>query len=171
MEGKSLYIKFTSACICQIMRDEGKAAWQLLFVAKAQVCIYKSLLNHRQHGKAHWLVLEIPAVFLQRRRQLDKLKLNKAAGHDSINPRILRTCASQLSPVLQHLCNLSLSLERLPLLWKTSCLVPVPKKSFLSGPSDYQPVALTSYLKVVLTAGEIFYGPSAVSLPSVSGGG
>ncbi|KAI3368146.1 hypothetical protein L3Q82_007811 [Scortum barcoo] len=62
------------------------------------------------------------------KRQLEKLHQRKAAGPDGITPRILKTCASQLSPVLGHLYNLSLSQEKVPMLWKTSCLVPVPKK-------------------------------------------
>ncbi len=86
----------------------------------------------------------------QVRRQLERLNQRKAAGPDGISPRILRTCASQLATVLQHLFNLSLSLERVPLLWKTSCLVPVPKKSTPSGLSDYRPVALTSHVMKVL---------------------
>ena len=65
----------------------------------------------------------------QVKRQMERLHQRKAAGPDGISPRILKTCASQLSPVLGHLYNLSLSQEKVPLLWKTSCLVPVPKKS------------------------------------------
>ncbi|KAI3371529.1 hypothetical protein L3Q82_024120 [Scortum barcoo] len=36
------------------------------------------------------------------------------------------------------------------MLWKTSCLVPVPKKSRPSDPADYRPVALTSHVMKVL---------------------
>ena len=63
---------------------------------------------------------------------------------------MLKTSANQLSPVLGHLYNLSLSQEKVPLLWKTSCLVPVPKKSRPSDPADYTPVALTSHVMLVL---------------------
>ncbi|KAI3365706.1 hypothetical protein L3Q82_010151, partial [Scortum barcoo] len=86
----------------------------------------------------------------QVKRQLEKLHQRKAAGPDGITPRILKTCASQLSPVLGHLYNLSLSQEKVPMLWKTSCLVPVPKKSRPSDPADYRPVALTSHVMKVL---------------------
>ncbi|KAI3358284.1 hypothetical protein L3Q82_003282 [Scortum barcoo] len=86
----------------------------------------------------------------QVKRQLEKLHQRKAAGSDGITPRILKTCASQLSPVLGHLYNLSLSQEKVPMLWKTSCLVPVPKKSRPSDPADYRPVALTSHVMKVL---------------------
>ncbi|KAI3355569.1 hypothetical protein L3Q82_018398, partial [Scortum barcoo] len=86
----------------------------------------------------------------QVKRQLERLHQRKVAGPDGITPRILKTCASQLSPVLGHLYNLSLSQEKVPMLWKTSCLVPVPKKSRPSDPADYRPVALTSHVMKVL---------------------
>lgn len=86
----------------------------------------------------------------QVKRQLERLNQRKAAGPDGITPRILKTCASQLSPVLRHLFNLSLSHEKVPKLWKTSCLVPVPKKPRPSDPADYRPIALTSHVMKVL---------------------
>ena len=45
-----------------------------------------------------------------------------------------------------HIFNLSLSLERVPALWKTSCVVPVPKTSHPREPNHFRPVALTSHL-------------------------
>ncbi|KAI3356197.1 hypothetical protein L3Q82_017181, partial [Scortum barcoo] len=64
----------------------------------------------------------------QVKRQLERLHQRKAAGPDGITPRILKTCASQLSPVLGHLYNLSLSQEKVPMLWKTSCLGSGPQE-------------------------------------------
>jgi len=86
----------------------------------------------------------------QVRRQLEKLHQRRAEGPDGISPRVLKTCATQLSGVLQRLFNLSLRLGEVPVLWKTSCLVPVPKKSTPSGLNDYRPVALTSHVMKVL---------------------
>ncbi|XP_040907892.1 uncharacterized protein LOC121190938 [Toxotes jaculatrix] len=45
---------------------------------------------------------------------------------------------------------MSLSLQRVPMLWKTSCLVPVPKTSRPSDLKDYRPVALTSHIMKTL---------------------
>lgn len=53
-------------------------------------------------------------------------------------------------PVLHHLHNLSLRGERVPVLWKASCLAPVPKKLTSSDPKDYQSVALTLHVMKVL---------------------
>ena len=45
---------------------------------------------------------------------------------------------------------MSLSLQRVHVLWKTSCLVPVPKTPRPSGSKDYRPVALTSHVMKTL---------------------
>ncbi|XP_013883677.1 RNA-directed DNA polymerase from mobile element jockey, partial [Austrofundulus limnaeus] len=55
-------------------------------------------------------------------------------------------CADQLCQVVHHIFSLSLSLERVPDLWKTSCMVPVPKITHPREPNLYRPVSLTSYL-------------------------
>ncbi|TWW81700.1 hypothetical protein D4764_01G0015150 [Takifugu flavidus] len=70
--------------------------------------------------------------------------------------RLLKDCADQLCGVLLHIFNLSLSLERVPLLWKTSCVVPFPKIAHSREPNHFRPVALTSHLmktmeRIVLT--------------------
>lgn len=77
-------------------------------------------------------------------RELGQLKQGKALGSDDISPRLLMTCAVGLGDILTHLFNLSLNLEKVPRLWKTSCLVPVPKRSNPSDDNDYRPIALTS---------------------------
>jgi len=63
---------------------------------------------------------------------------------------VLKDCSSQLCGVFQHLFNLSLHLQRVPVLWKTSCLVPVPKKGRPAALEDYRPVALTSHIMKVM---------------------
>ncbi|TWW73670.1 hypothetical protein D4764_15G0010660 [Takifugu flavidus] len=86
----------------------------------------------------------------QVRRELERLNQRKAAGPDGISPRVLRNCSRQLCGILQHLFNQSLHLQRIPVLWKTSCLVPVPKKTHPVAPSDYRPIALTSHIMKVM---------------------
>ena len=80
--------------------------------------------------------------------QLERLGQNKAAGPDGISPRVLKASVGQLRGFLQH--HLSLSQGRVPVMWKTSCLVPVPKKPSPSVLNDYRPVALTSHITKVL---------------------
>ncbi len=53
---------------------------------------------------------------------------NKAAGPDGICGRTLKYCAEQLSSVLLKLHQSSLDQGVVPLLWKTSAIIPIPKK-------------------------------------------
>ncbi|KAI4902682.1 hypothetical protein NFI96_031745, partial [Prochilodus magdalenae] len=76
--------------------------------------------------------------------------LPQAAGPDRVRPRLLKSCAAELGAPLQHIFNLSLRLGRVPTLWKTSGLVPVPKKERPSGLNDFRPVALTSHVMKTL---------------------
>ncbi|KAI4899972.1 hypothetical protein NFI96_015155 [Prochilodus magdalenae] len=82
----------------------------------------------------------------QVRRQLQRLHMNKALGPDGVPPRVLKACATQLCGVLQHVFNMSLCLQRVPVMWKMSCIVPVPKTPRPSDIKDYRPVALTSHI-------------------------
>ncbi|KAL0188435.1 hypothetical protein M9458_015534, partial [Cirrhinus mrigala] len=81
----------------------------------------------------------------QVRRELKKTKARKATGPDNISSRLLRECADQLCEVVLFMFNLSLSLERVPALWKT-CVVPVPKISHPKELNHYRPIVLTSHL-------------------------
>jgi len=59
-------------------------------------------------------------------------------------PRLLKDCAAQLCQPLHKIFNLSLQLGRVPALWKTSCVVPVPKIKCPAEMNDYRPVDLGS---------------------------
>lgn len=86
----------------------------------------------------------------QVKNQLKKMKARKAAGPDGISPQLLKSCADQLCGIVQHMFNLSLKLGRVPRLWKTSCLVPVPKTPHPKELNNFRPVALTSHLMKTL---------------------
>ena len=49
------------------------------------------------------------------------------------------------SPVYSLFCE-SFQLAMVPILWKTSTIVPVPKKPRSTEPKDFRPVALTSII-------------------------
>ncbi|KAI4894320.1 hypothetical protein NFI96_009751 [Prochilodus magdalenae] len=82
----------------------------------------------------------------QVRNELRKIKAKKAAGPDGISARLLKSCGDQLCGVLEHMFSMSLKLGRVPQLWKTSCVVPVPKTQHPKDLNSYRPVALTSHL-------------------------
>jgi len=82
------------------------------------------------------------------RSELSRLRPGKAAGPDGLSPRVLKVCATQLCGVFHHVVNLSTMI--VPVLWKTSCLVPVPKKRHANTLNDYRPVALNSHVMKLL---------------------
>ncbi|KAK1802693.1 hypothetical protein P4O66_021191 [Electrophorus voltai] len=79
------------------------------------------------------------------RRTLRGVNPRKAAGPDDI-PGVLRECADQLADVLTDIFNISLSCAMVPTCFKTTTIVPVPKKNTVSCLNDYRPVALTSII-------------------------
>ncbi len=79
-------------------------------------------------------------------RDLSRLWTSKASGPDNISSRVLKACAGQLARVFQHFFNHSFRFMRVHNPWKTSCIVPVPKKGQSSALNDYIPVALASHV-------------------------
>ena len=75
---------------------------------------------------------------------MKKLNPGKSCGPDGIQNKLLKTCAEQLSFIFCHIFNLSLKQCKVPENWKTSCIVPTPKKSHVSVMNDLRPIALTS---------------------------
>lgn len=86
----------------------------------------------------------------QMRKKPRGTKVKKATGPNAISSRFLMECADQLSEVVQNMFNLSLSLVTVPILWKTTCVVPVPKMAHPSEQRHYRLVALTSHLMKTL---------------------
>ena len=73
-----------------------------------------------------------------------KLNCRKASGPDCVSARVLRFCADELTPIYCHLFNRSVSEKTVPTIWKTSEIVPIPKKNKPAVLNDYRPIALTS---------------------------
>ncbi|KAK3548857.1 hypothetical protein QTP70_021281, partial [Hemibagrus guttatus] len=77
-------------------------------------------------------------------RRFTRLNICKATGPDSVSPSPLKHCANQLSPVFTDIFDTSLETCHVPACFKTSAIVPVPKKTKITGLNDYRPIALTS---------------------------
>nr|BAB83841.1 ReO_6 [Oryzias latipes] len=78
------------------------------------------------------------------RQQFQKQKIRKAPGPDGVSPSCLKVCADQLAPIFTRIFNSSLEMCVVPACLKLSTIIPVPKKSPVTGLNDYRPVALTS---------------------------
>ena len=77
---------------------------------------------------------------------LSKIKIRKAPGPDRVSGKFLKECRLQLAPTLKEIFQHSIDNHYLPLPWKTSELVPVPKMSLPLVKNDLRPVALTSLI-------------------------
>ena len=80
---------------------------------------------------------EVECVF---RKVLER----RACGPDGLKAWIFKHCSVQLSYIYSVLFNLPLRESLLPPIWKTSEIIPVPKKPQVKELNDLRPVALTS---------------------------
>ena len=78
------------------------------------------------------------------RKLLSKQNTRKASGPDGVSTAALRSCCNELAPILTDIFNTSLSQGKVPKCFKSSIIVPVPKKAKVTSLNDYRPVALTS---------------------------
>ncbi|KAK7888821.1 hypothetical protein WMY93_024381 [Mugilogobius chulae] len=77
------------------------------------------------------------------RQVLRRINSGKAAGPDNIPGRVLKACSSELADVFMDIFNLSLAQESVPRCFKSTIIVPLPKKTPVSSLNDYRPIALT----------------------------
>ena len=73
-----------------------------------------------------------------------RLNVRKAPGPDGLIGFVLKSCNEQLCNVFCRLFQLSIDKCIIPKVWKTSKIVPVPKKTNPVEMNDFRPVALTS---------------------------
>ena len=81
---------------------------------------------------------------------LAALDATKAIGPDGISARMLKSTAYSIAPSLTKLFNQLLSTGILPLLWKKSLVVPIPKNQELSNPCNYHPISLLPIVNKIL---------------------
>ena len=81
---------------------------------------------------------------------LEHLDCSKACGPHQISARMLKVTASSIAPSITKLFNISIRTGKLPDQWKLSMVVPIPKSSNLSEPSNYRPISLLCILGKLL---------------------
>ena len=75
---------------------------------------------------------------------LMKINVNKAAGPDKIDSKLMKYCAKGLSRPLSILFNQIFKSGRIPDKWKLANVVPVLKKGNKTSVTNYRPISLTS---------------------------
>ena len=78
------------------------------------------------------------------------MQTGKAAGPDAINNGILKELADPLSVPLSYIFNYSLSVGKVPSVWKLAYVTPMHKKDDPSDVSNYRHISLLSTIGKVL---------------------
>lgn len=78
------------------------------------------------------------------------LDANSAMGPDNVHPRLLKSCAEELTVPLTIIFNLSIATGSLPSRWLESLVMPLFKGKSRLDPHNYRPVSLTSVCCKVL---------------------
>ena len=84
---------------------------------------------------------------------LDQIRIlngNKSYGPDGISPKFIKIAENSLVKPLTRLYNLSLSLGKVPNLWKQANVIPLHKKESKHILGNYCPVSLLSILGKIL---------------------
>ena len=76
-------------------------------------------------------------------RRFQQVNPRSACGPDQLPGVVLKHCHDSLAAVFRVLFQRSLDSGHIPSLWKTSTIIPVPKKPSITTLNDYRPVALT----------------------------
>ena len=77
---------------------------------------------------------------------LQSFNIAKASGQDGISARMLRATAIEIAPSITKLFNLSIQLGQPPTAWKSSNVVPIPKKQGAKNPNEFRPISLLPIL-------------------------
>ena len=82
---------------------------------------------------------------------LQNLKVHKAAGPDTISPKLPNSLASVITPAITRIFQTSLYEGTVPKDWRKANIVPIFKKGDdKSKPANYRPVSLTAICSKIL---------------------
>jgi hypothetical protein len=78
------------------------------------------------------------------RKLLKDINVNKSAGPDGINGKVLKGCRESIAYPLSCIFNISYNSGQIPSDWKLANVVPVHKKGSKTSVENYRPISLTS---------------------------
>jgi len=73
-----------------------------------------------------------------------KMDSKKAVGPDGLLVRFLQLIINQISPVLCHIINKSLTIGKVPNMWKLAKVTPLHKSGNLNDLNNYRPISVLS---------------------------
>ena len=81
---------------------------------------------------------------------LSNLRGTSSCGTDEIEANVLKLIKTEITPVLTHIINLSISSQTFPQTWKLAKVIPLHKKKEVLLAKNYRPVSLLPVLSKVL---------------------
>ncbi|KAI4903021.1 hypothetical protein NFI96_010064, partial [Prochilodus magdalenae] len=103
--------------------SDPRRMWQEIQV----ITDYKSKAQISNTALFHTMEEEPPLI-------LAANEVRKAAGPDGIPGRSLKACASQLAHTFTDIFNLSLAQSTVPVCFKVTTIIPIPKKPIITSP-------------------------------------
>jgi predicted Holliday junction resolvase-like endonuclease len=111
---------------------------QILHVCDIQTLQYQAS-NHNQQSQSMFMQ---PAKVQEIKSMIESLDETKPPGLDGIRIKDIKKVAEQLSPILTHLINVSITTGVFPAKLKTAIVRPIYKKGDHLNYSNYRPIAL-----------------------------
>ena len=78
---------------------------------------------------------------------IDGMKSTRSCGQDNIDTYVIKLAKEELTPVITHLVNLSITSNVFPKLWKNAKVIPLHKKDEVIYPQKLQACCSTSNYK------------------------
>ena len=78
---------------------------------------------------------------------IDSMKSTRSCGQDNIDTYLIKLAKEELTPVITHLVNLSITSNVFPKLWKNAKVIPLHKKDEVIYPQKLQAFSSTSNYK------------------------
>ena len=91
-----------------------------------------------------------PVTLTQVCKALKSVDVSKATGHDQLPAVVLRLCADNLAPSITTIFNASLSLGKVPRLFKVANVTPLHKGGSTTDPCNYRPISLLPIISRIL---------------------
>ena len=76
-------------------------------------------------------------------KSINKISVKKASGPDNLSGFILKKCKNSLLDIMYKIMKMSVTILKIPLLWKTGEIIPVSKTTLAKVDNDLRPVTLT----------------------------
>ena len=81
---------------------------------------------------------------------ISNLKSSASCGTDEISSYVLQLVKHEITPVITHIVNMSISQQIFPVLWKKAKVIPLHKKGEVLYPKNYRPVSLLCVCSKIL---------------------